>query len=75
MTNGKMEEGEEKNMDDDEEEEEEVAITDIDDPQPIFTQPLATIPGQLHSIVLFQPHRPVCIVLYRRMGCNYIRVV
>ena len=51
VTNGKMEEGEERNMDE-EEEEEEVAITDIDDPQPIFTQPLATIPGQLNSTVL-----------------------
>ena len=49
VTNGKMEEGEERNMEEEEEEEEEVAITDIDDPQPMFTQPLATIPGQPHS--------------------------
>ena len=44
MSNGKMEDGEEGIME--EEEEEEVAVTDIDDPQPIFTQPLATIPGE-----------------------------
>lgn len=49
VTNGKMEEGEERQ---EEMEEEEVAITDIDDPQPIFTQPLATIPGQPNSIML-----------------------
>ena len=51
VTNGKMEEGEERNMD--EEEEEEVAITDIDDPQPIFTQPLARIPGQLNTALCY----------------------
>ena len=42
ITNGKMEEGEEI-----EEVEEDICITDIDDPQPLFTQPLATIPGQI----------------------------
>lgn len=30
----------------DEEEEEEVAITDIDDPTPFFTKPIATIEGK-----------------------------
>lgn len=40
MTNGKMDEGEEM------EEEEDIGITDIDDPQPLFTQPLATVPGE-----------------------------
>ena len=40
-----MEDGE-RNIDElDDEEEEEVGITDIDDPQPIFSQPLAVVPG------------------------------
>ena len=44
-------EGVERNTE--EEEEEEVAITDIDDPQPLFTQPLATIPGRLKQYSCF----------------------
>ena len=49
LTNGKMEE-EERNMAEEDEEEEEVGITDIDDPQPIFSQPLALIPGNPHCV-------------------------
>ena len=72
VTNGKMEEGEERNMEEEEEEEEEeeVAITDIDDPQPMFTQPLATIPGQPHSPgnVLF--HIKSIIICHNTIGIN-----
>ena len=40
MTNGEEEEGMEVD------EEENGGITDIDDPQPLFTHPLASIPGK-----------------------------
>lgn len=43
LANGRLDEEEEM---DDEEEEEDIGITDIDDPQPLFTQPLASLPGQ-----------------------------
>lgn len=40
MTNGEEEEGMEVD------EEEDAGITDIDDPQPLFTHPFASIPGK-----------------------------
>ena len=47
MTNGEGLEGEE-GMEVDEDED--VGITDIDDPQPLFTQPIASIPGQKNKL-------------------------
>ena len=45
MTNGKLSEEEEEEGGE-MEVEEDIGITDIDDPQPLFTQPLATVPGE-----------------------------
>ena len=60
MTNGKMSEGEEEEGE--MEVEEDVGITDIDDPQPLFCQPLATVPGEQDVLI-------ICHVVHE--GCGF----